>query len=449
VAKPDRPLLGTPSRTIRHNALIKLASELSGRLALFALVLFAARRLGEAGFGLYNYALALGFVLAQLADLGMQLVITREIAAGRETEGDATRGEGLVVIALRLKLLLSAVVAIVLWLIVSRYPGDRAALFLLSILPLLQSFPEFTGYVYRGRQNLRVEARLLAAARIALTLAGVVALLARADLLALAVSQVAVGLLFAVWSLRLLHRGGWLHSLRDALAIHRLAAGSMRVGYLLRQSLPLGVSIFLSIAYVRLAVLLLQYRLGETAVAHFSAAARLTEPAQLVPASVMAAVFPAFTLALQRPGGEARRLGRRATLLLLAFGLVVAAGGWLVARWLIPLLYTADYVESVRVFQVLALSLIPAFVNYTLTHYLVARNQQVLMGAFTAAMLALHATLSWYLIPRVGVVGPAISIVGAELLLTGLCTAALRFTRPIAPEPENPTPEASGPIATD
>ena len=98
VEKQERPSTSPPP-TIRRNAAIKLASELIGRLALFALVLFAARRLGEAGFGLYNYALALGFVLAQLTDLGMQLVLTREIAAGT--------GDALVTAALRLKIALS------------------------------------------------------------------------------------------------------------------------------------------------------------------------------------------------------------------------------------------------------------------------------------------------------------------------------------------------------
>ena len=152
--KQERRLSDTQHpRPIRHNALIKLASELIGRLALFALVLFAARRLGEAGFGLYNYALALGFILAQLTDLGMQLVLTREIAAG-------ARGDALVPAALRLKVALSAVVAAILWLAVSAQPIERGAVFLLSLLPLLQSFPEFVGYVFRGRQNLAVEARL-------------------------------------------------------------------------------------------------------------------------------------------------------------------------------------------------------------------------------------------------------------------------------------------------
>ncbi len=377
--KQARQYSDSQPRPIRHNALVKLTSELIGRLALFALVLLAARRLGEAGFGLYNYALALGFVLAQLTDLGMQLVLTREIAAG-------TRGDGLVSAALRLKVALSAVVTAALWLMVAGQPVARGAVFLLSLLPLLQSFPEFVGYVFRGRQNLTVEAWLLAGARLVLAGAGVVALWLWPTLLALAVSQAVVGLLFALIGLVGLRRGGWLARLGEELAVHRLPQQRTELGYLLRQSLPLGVAIFLSIAYVRLAVLLLQYRLGETAVAHFSAAARLTEPAQLIPASIMAAVFPAFALALRHDAAGARRLGARATLLLLAVGVGVAVGGWLLGPWLVPWLYGPAYGASSRVFQVLALSLVPAFVNYTLTHYLIARGQQALMGAFTGAM---------------------------------------------------------------
>jgi hypothetical protein len=52
-------------RRIGGNALVKLAAELAGRVATFALALFAARRLSEADFGFYNYGLAVGFVVAQ------------------------------------------------------------------------------------------------------------------------------------------------------------------------------------------------------------------------------------------------------------------------------------------------------------------------------------------------------------------------------------------------
>ncbi len=434
-----------PTRNIRRNALLKFASEIIGRLALFLLVIFAARRLGETGFGLYNYALALGFVLAQLADLGMQLVITREIASENYKPAEQGDARSLVLTSLQLKILLSVVVTVLLWALTShRDDGNQAALFLLAWLPLLQSFPEFTGYVFRGQQNLMVEARLLAVQRVALAIAGVIALLANGGLLELAISQVAVGVLFAGWGLRLLREDGWIHSLGHVLGeLRHFNLTNAQLRYLLRQSLPLGVSIFLSIAYVRLAVLMLQNVSGEAAVAQFSAASRLIEPTQLVPASLMAAVFPAFTVALHNRSGEALGMGSRATLSLLAVSITLAIGGWLIAPFLLPLLYGTSYAGSVRVFQFMAISLVPAFVNYSLTHYLVARGQQLLMGLFTGAMLVLHAGLSWYLIPRLGVVGPAISIILAELLLTVLCALALiagrlPSSRDTAAEPQPP-----------
>ena len=81
----------------------------------------------------------------------------------------------------------------------------------------------------------------------------------------------------------------------------------------------------------------------------------------------------------------------------------------------------------------LAVQLVLAFVNHTLTHYLIAYGRQALLGAFTGAMLALHAVLSWLLIPRFGPVGPALSMIVAELLLTVLCLLTLRAGRSATP----------------
>ena len=96
-------------------------------------------------------------------------------------------------------------------------------------------------------------------------------------------------------------------------------------------------------------------------------------------------------------------------------------------------LYGPAYATSSRVFQVLAVQLVLAFVNHALTHYLVAYGRQALLGVFTGAMLVLHATLSWLLIPRFGPVGPALSMIVAELLLTVLCLLTLRAGRPATP----------------
>jgi O-antigen/teichoic acid export membrane protein len=195
----------------------------------------------------------------------------------------------------------------------------------------------------------------------------------------------------------------------------------------MRLAFPLGVAIFLSIAYTRLAILFLQVRSGPEAVAQFSAAFRLVEPAQILPASILAAVFPAYAVALYRGGRAAQRLAVPVSLLLAAAGVLLALIFWLTGPWLVPLLYGPAFEPAVPVLQVLGFSIIFSFVNYSLTHYLIARGRQGIIGFFAGGMLAIHAVLTWLLIPIFGPVGPAISIIVAEALLFLGCLAAVSW----------------------
>lgn len=439
-----------------QNALAKLASELIGRLAVFGVVLLAARRLTEADFGSFNYALALGFVLAQLADLGLQMVVAREIASSREGDAgvpNAGPASGpnsrLVGLALQLKLLFSVVVVSVLWAIAARSDSDQAlALFVLSLVPLVQTYVEFAGYIFRGQQRVATEARLLAAARLVAAGLGALALVLGLGLAGLAASQLLAALLFTVVGIMLLRRDGWLQRLTQPLAVWEVAASRREAGFLFRQSLPLGVAIFLSIAYTRLAILMLGRMSSAVAVAHYSAATRLVEPAQLIPASLMAAAFPVYTQTLYRNTGDANALGRRVTAILAGAGLAAAVFLWLAAPLLIPLLYGPEYAESIRVLQVSGLAIPLMFVNYSLTHYLIARGQQSFMGVFTGLMLLIHIGLSWLLIPRLGAVGPAVSILAAESFLLVGCSLALWLSKPrLVVAPLSPGYQSSSPPA--
>ena len=416
-AQPAATTLPFSSGGIGRNALIKFTSEIIGRIAAFLLVLYAARALGETAFGLYNVGLAWGFVLAQLADLGLQLIISREVAV----RGRAARPD--VILALQLKLALSVVVLALLAAVSARSdPAVRLALFTAGLMPLANTYLEFATYIFRGQQRILVEARILAAARVATAVLGFVALWLGGGLMGLTLTNLLGVGLFALWALWQLAREGWLSPGRPA------PVRGARL-HLLRQALPLGIAIFLSIAYTRLAVFLLEAQLGAVAVAHFSAAYRLVEPAQIVPASLLAAVFPAYSLALHAEPARATRLALRTAVLLAALGAVVAIGFWLLAPWLIPLLYGSAYTPGIPVLQLLGLTAVFTFVNYALTHFLVARSQQSYITLFTAGMLILHTGLSWLLIPRLGILGPAVSVLIVEALLTLACVLALNATR--------------------
>ena len=402
---------------LSRNALLKLVAELVGRGAWFALNLWAARRLGESGFGLYSYGYALGFVLVQIADLGLQVTVAREVAVAGRLARTA------VWTALRIKLFLSLpVLALLAVFSIGRPAPVQASFLLLGAALLAHTFLEFAAYIFRGEQRLEKEAGLLAGARLLAAALGGVALGLGGGLLWLTLSLLIAEGAATIWAFRLLVREGWL-------AGPGLGGEAPWRG-LLRQAMPIGLATFLSIAYTRLAVFLLEARLGEAAVAQFSAAQRLVEPTQIVPAALLAAVFPAYASALHREPGWAKRLSFRSSLLLALGGGGLALAFWFLAPVLIPLLYGEAYQNSVRVLQFLGLTIPPAYLNYSLTHLLIARGQQRFLTPFVAAMLALHAGLGWRLIPGLGAAGPAVSAVAAEGLLALCCLFALTLVRP-------------------
>lgn len=424
------PNRGLTAAFLGRNALAKLASEFVGRAATFVLSLYVANALGQRAFGAYNYGLALGFVVAQIADMGLQLLTAREVAiAGR-------LAQPLVARALRLKVWLSLPAAILLILLLGdgRPAVEQRALLLLGLAMLAQTFLEFAAYVYRGQQRLLHEAWLLSTARLLTAALAGAALFYGGDLAAVGAAYLLATAATALWGLWRLHRDGWFATLRHTSGSPQPAGSVGHIGgattaQLLREAVPLGLAIFLSIGYTRIAVFLLEYRVGPLAVARYSAAHRLVEPAQILPAALLAAVFPAFSRALYRDRRLAIRLAVGSSLFLAIAGMGAALLFWFGAPWLIPTLYGATFVESVPVLQILSLSVLPAFLNYNLTHILIARGQQRYTSLFVAIMLAVHAGFSWFLIPALGPLAPAVSVTFAEVFLLFSCTALLLLTR--------------------
>jgi len=397
---------------LRFQAGSKLAAEVIGRLFQFAFVYTAQRILGPANYGVVTFGLAVGVVLAPATDLGMQLIITREIAgAGRIAP--RLSGTGLTI-----KLLVT-LAAVSLLLPISRLrPDDTAfATFALGLAVIAASFAEYIGYIFRGLRRVELDAALTLVLRLCVFALGCAALLLRPN-----VNGVAVAYLIGNGLAALLGYA-WLRYqfFKPTLRTKRSASVA-----LLRQALPLGGAIFLSIIYTRTSIFLLDALSGSTAVGEYGVALRLTEPLALIPAAIMAAVFPAIAHMLAEHGYVATRPLRLKTINILALcGSLIAVGGWLLGPWLIQFLYGTQYAGSTVVLQILALAALPTFINYALTHFLVARRQQRLNLIFNAAIFVVNLILCAWLIPRFGPGGAALAVLMSELTLLALCTLAL------------------------
>lgn len=408
-------MFSTPN--LIKNVIQKVGSEFIGRAATFVVGLIIANRLGEVRFGHYSYALAVGFVLAQLADLGLQLVMMREVA------GAGWAARGFVQMAFWFKCWLALLVAgLVVAAAVSRPEPTQFAFICLGLSLLAQTFLEFVAHLWRGLGLIRQDIRLLTFSRLLTALLVVIALAIGGGLSGVGLVSLLAVSGPAVWGIQQLFKTGWL---RRPMGVP--AGQSAR--QLIQQTLPLGLATFLSIGYTRLAIFLLEHRLGEVAVAQYSAALRLVEPTQIIPAAILAPIFPVFIQASRQDPGRARQLALL-TIAFLAFtGLIIVAFFWFGATAIIHFLYPATFSPAIEILRYLGLSVPLAYVNYMLTYILIARKQQHFSTLFMAAMLLLHATLSWRLIATLGVMAPAISVVVAEFFLLLCCLATLAFVR--------------------
>lgn len=397
-------------RRLHRGAAARLAAELCGR-GLHLLLIYAAQRtLGPELFGQFTFAVAVGLLAAVCTDAGAPAIVTREIAR-HPSDAPRIAGGGL---ALKLALTIPALLAILV-IAATRPPGVRGATVALAAAMLAISFVEFAGYVLRGLDRVHQETFALLALRFATVAFGGTALWMGGGL-----DDLAVAYLLAA-SLALASIAGWM--------LARVVRPSLRLdqrtrGMIVRDALPLGGATILSIAFTRTPIFVLDAVHGAGVVGVYGVAQRLTEPLAIVPAALMAPALPAMS----RSPGDATGSGvlAHSVRLLALAGVVVLVGGWLFGPAIVSTLYGNQFAGAAPVLQILAAAVLPSFVNYALTHALIARGRTHLNLIFNAAVFVLNLAMVWMLSGALGAPGAAAAIAASEMVLFGLCWTALR-----------------------
>ena len=244
--------------------------------------------------------------------------------------------------------------------------------------------------------------------------------------------------------------GGWFW-LRHRFFTPTLSFRPETWNAVVRRATPLGAAIVLSVAYTRTAVFVLDALEGPNAVGTYGVAMKLSEPLAILPAALLAAVFPAVVGWRADDNPAVERLRSVTTVVLAVCGVLVAAVGVTAGPWLLGVLYGSQYAGAAAPFQILAVAVLFTFVNYALTHFVIAHDLHRRYLAFTATVFVLNGVLCLVLVPRFGLVGAAWSVVLSETVLLILCWRALRrIPRRSTAVVGHPTPAGTtGPVLGD
>ncbi|MFZ5585764.1 MAG: flippase [Thermodesulfobacteriota bacterium] len=386
-----------------RNLVQKGVGEILPRLSMIVLFVIAARGLGSADFGRFNYALNLAGLALVGMDLGLNLLLVREVA---RQPAELGRWLGsLLVIKLGLAGLVIAGLALALALL-----GDSQAGLVLAVtgMQALWGLCELGAAGLSAREAMGQEAAAKIAARLtALVLAGGL-LWAGAGLWGLVAGLAAGNLVAALGCLGLARR----------LMPWRVTLDRQFLARLFRGGLPLALTGVFTLIYSRVDVIMLS-ALGRPwpEVGWYTAAVRVTDALGMLAGLVAAALLPVLSdLAGRRPV-EFDALYRKGMTLALLVGLPAAAGLLAERAAITDLVYGGQYAMTASVFLWLAPCLALVFVNYLQLTALYALGRQRLTALAAGAALAVNIVLNWLLIPAWGHLAAAAATLACELVL--------------------------------
>lgn len=365
----------------RNLAFRGIGKVVSGGLhALFAVVLI--RSFPPEEYGVYALAVSYTTLFTIFADLGLHVLVTREIARGVE---ERTRWVGSVA-TLKLLLMWTAWVAMVLIFPLTGL-GNGHTWTLVAITGcflLADSAMEACQAVAHGFERMELSSLMGVAYRLAMVGAGFLALANGSP-----ISQVVLAMALAGWLVVV----GSIVGIRKQLVAFRWSWRAEEIKRLLLEGWPLAISGLFTALYFRLDTVVLAHWASPQEVGWYGAAYKIYETSMMIPALVASVVLPAVAKAVPP---EVRAVCLK--ILWWMGGGALAAGcvGVMGAPWIIERL-GANYQPSFGLLRILMVAMPCMWIHHVGGAMVIALRGQRSLAWFTAgcAVVSLVAYGIW------------------------------------------------------
>jgi O-antigen/teichoic acid export membrane protein len=392
---------------LTQRVLWNTGAQIAGKLVMLVCTLVAVRLtttyFGVDRFGEYAIVLAVVPVVAVVADLGLGLLLARELARDPERR-DALAGT---LAVFRLAGSAAVVVLAASLLPVLPYERDVKLGILLGLTGVFaQSLASLTGPFFQV--SLRMDLAAVVDVATALISLSVI----------VAATQLDLGFFAVVASLPVAYAANLLLSVllvrrlwRPRLTFDRALARTLS-----RSAVPIAVLGVLGLLHFRIDSVLLSLLKPARDVGIYTVAFRFLEWALVLPGIFMAAMFPILTVALARGERDPQEVIDRTFNFLLLLAVPLALGFVVLAGPVVELVAPTGFEDSVLPLRILAGAVVITFLNAVFAGLLLALDRQTVLLVVSAGGLALNILLNLIAIPRWSYNGAAVTTVVTEAL---------------------------------
>ncbi|MDP3052535.1 MAG: flippase [bacterium] len=388
----------SPRQTITKNIFWLSASQIGTRIFRVIIIIYAARILGAAEYGVFSYVLGFAGFFAAFADIGINSLLTRDIAGHPEQRNSYFST------SFWIKMVLLFFTALLIALVAPHFSNIKEASFLIPFVALMVIFDgigEFAIAFLRGMEKMQWEALILSVENIALMVIGFIFLVISPTSKSLTFSYIAssgLATLLAIFILR--NQFSKIFRYFDKKLAYRT----------IKAALPIAFSTAMGVFMINNDMVMLGWWRTATEIGYYSVGQRIVPFLYILSSLFAGAIFPVLSrFAQQNEKEKEKNLNEKsmASLFLVAIPLVV--GGIILAEPIIGLTFGQVYLPGVPAFRVLLATLLWIYPITFLSYLVLAHNQQKKIVKYAIICSLANVLFNVLLIPVWGIIGAAIA----------------------------------------
>jgi len=387
---------------ILKNTFSLLAGDIVAQFLVFVSVIYLARVLGPQYFGKINFTLAIVIYFTLIANFGLPLLGTREIARQRDQVREYIGS----IVALRLVLALLGLIGLfLLTFLLGKSPEFNYLLILYGFGFIPSAL--LLDWVFQGIEKMEYIglSRILSSVIYLMLVVWLVR--GPGQLLLIPCFQVIGNLLAALFLIVVstVHFGKF-----------SLSCNLSRWKYLLRQAFPIGASIILIQIVHYLDTVMLGFMKSDAEVGYYSAGYKIIMLLLTMGAAYYNAIFPVFSHYYHTSLDSLKRLQKYTMRLMISISLPLAVGGTILAKPLLFVFYGIHYGPAVPIFQVLVWTVAIGYLSMGYSKGLIACGKQHQRMKIDVVHACVAVALNFIFIPLYGALGAAIATVAGHFV---------------------------------
>jgi O-antigen/teichoic acid export membrane protein len=405
-------------QTVMKNTFWLAMSNFAGRLIRAGLIIYSARVLGAAGYGIFSYALGIAGFFAVLSDIGVSAILTREISKKPEVVHEYISTSLLIKIVL---IVISAVFVITIG------PHFTKVMQALPLLPFAAALLAFDGIrdfilsISRAKEKMEIEGVVNVITNLGITAIGIVILFLRPtprSLIAGYTLGSGVGMLAAILILREFFRSPFRNFRKSLLKP------------ILLEALPFGLMSLLGSIMLSSDTIMLGWLSNATTLGIYSAAQRPVQVLYAIPGFLSGALFPSFARLAGENGERFRYIFERAIAFSLLLAIPMVVGGLVLGRSIVLLLFGPQYLAAQISFMILLATLITNFPSGFLANAVFAHGRQKLLIASVTLGGLGNIVFDYLLIPHWGSAGSCVATIVSQVASQAFLWYKMKQIRP-------------------